>query len=158
VTPRPAPQTVGILCLVIGNYLPGRDAAQDYPSQTQQVELARALQFSEETGSPKFFNPVCGGRMFQATAKSSVRRYARAESHVAARRAGNSCFRTWSTPALLDYFQNEMAWSASNLPDPSTKRDRNQHEENMVMVRAELQELLRRAYAARIENRGHEPQ
>ena len=128
---------------VTGNYLRAQHAARDYPSQIQLVVLAFLLQIPE--GERHFLGLfICGGRMIHRAAKSPSCPCDRALLGIAAPSTWGSCFRTWSTAALLDYFQKPR--SAKTWPNSSAKRDRDRSGKDTEAIRAELQKLLRHAY------------
>lgn len=58
----------------------------------------------------------------------------------------NPCFKVWSTLALFDYFQNGASVSTEREPDFSGQTNQRQIDQGKEAMRAELQELLRRAY------------
>ena len=66
----------------------------------------------------------------------------------------NPCFSAWSTLALFDYLQSDIPLNKSKLPLNQRDQTEPDHFENRTLdqtdgesVRAELQELLRRAYS-----------
>lgn len=56
------------------------------------------------------------------------------------------CFRAWSTLALVDYLQSDVALN-KNEPEADPSEDSTLDRSDIENVRGELQELLRRAYA-----------
>ena len=90
---------------------------------------------------------ACGEHMTQSTSKSTSCLEIWGTLEVSAPQDTNASFRAWSTLALLDYVQNETPLSTDSDPDPSTEGNRSQIDQRKEVVRVELQELLRRAYA-----------
>jgi len=85
--------------------------------------------------------------MSQSTSKSASCLQIWSTLEVRVRQDTSPCFRAWSTLALFDYFQNETPLSTKNERDPCARGNRSQTEQSTEAIRAELQELLRSAYA-----------
>jgi len=85
--------------------------------------------------------------MTQSTSKSTSCLEIWGTLEVTAPQDTNPSFRAWSTLVLLDYVQNETPLRTDSDPDPSAEGNRSQIDQRKEVVRVELQELLRRAYA-----------